>query len=377
MRCLMNIGLLAHRGTACRAPTLVRAKHLSPIPLILLLALVTGSCGAQQETHQSIVQSPSAPRLAASVLDVTPPSARVEGSPGNMRIIERSCHAAAPADIRRRIVNTAVQEWAFFGFQVDAQSVDPDPAGNAGTAANMPRRFLPLLPEEVAQVATTVGGYWAAIPGSDWILKRQNDAWQQDAGLSSRWRDPWSAAFISWVMCESGLSDSQQFQRAIAHHTYIDQAIRAQDSNDTVAAYLAYSPGAAEISPGDLLCNGLRPMYRTLDERRKQLGEGARTHCDIVVRVNTDAGQILTIGGNVRASVRMKMYPAGIAPGGMHVAPLPTRRPVFAHLKLQTPAVEADAVLNTPTLQQLGCTLPSPPVTFAQVNLTVPFITPC
>jgi hypothetical protein len=59
------------------------------------------------------------PRLADTLLDVTPPSTRVTGIPGSMQIVERTCRNAPLGDeMRRRIVNTAVQEWAFFVFQV-------------------------------------------------------------------------------------------------------------------------------------------------------------------------------------------------------------------------------------------------------------------
>lgn len=320
--------------------------------------------GIQQ---QSIVQYPVLPRLTTKVLDVTAPSVRVEGTPGSMRIIDRSCRSAPLNEVRRRIINTAVQEWAWFGFQIDDMRESSTDEENMGL-----RRFLPLNPTEVMQVATTVGGYWSAAPGSDWILQRQNDVWKRANGMSSRWRDPWSAAFVSWVMCESGMGDKAQFQRAIAHHTYIDQAIRATDKKQKDAAYLAYQPGEAEILPGDLLCSGLRPMYTTLKERRSQLGVGARTHCDIVVKVDTTAMQILTIGGNVRASVRMKNIPAGFNNKGDVLVPVSLRRPIFAHLKLQTAVVEADALSNTPTLQQLACTSSALPVTFTIANLSIP-----
>ncbi len=191
----------------------------------------------------------------------------------------------------------------------------------------------------------------------------------------ARWRDPWSAAFISWVMCESGIDDQQQFQRAIAHHSYIDQAIRARDNPDGKALFVAYQPGEQPINPGDLLCSGLRPMYRTLAERRAQLGVGARTHCDIVVEVNESAQQILTIGGNVRASVRMKVFPAGVESGGQ-LAPLPTSRYIFAHLRRRTDGIAADAVRQTPTLQQLACVRP-PPASFATASLALPPATSC
>jgi hypothetical protein len=311
------------------------------------------------------------PRLANTLLDVTAPSTRVTGAPGTMQIVERTCRNALLSEaMRRRIVNTAVQEWAFFGFQVEDQR-NTAPIGNARNPANARRRFGPLDPVEVARVADSVAGYWSAAPGSDWILQRQNDAWNS-RGLASRWRDPWSAAFISWVMCESGLGDEARFKRAIAHHTYIDQAIMARDNKAPSAAYVAYDPGEQPIVPGDMLCSGLRPVYRTLQQRRTQLGVGARTHCDIVVQVNADAGQILTIGGNVRSSVRLKIFPAGDT-GKANIALLPTARVIFAHLKLRTESIEADALRNSPTIQNIDCSMPTPPV-FSLVSIELPSV---
>ena len=46
--------------------------------------------------------------------------------------------------------------------------------------------------------------------------------------------------------------------------------------------------GPAPVAPGDLLCSGRRPAYTRLAERRTQMGEGARTHCDIVVKVDLE-----------------------------------------------------------------------------------------
>lgn len=305
------------------------------------------------------ITGPGIERLPASVLDVNSPALRVTGTPGSMRIFDRSCHSPVPeADIRRRIIDTAVQEWAWFGFLVDdLRNTGPD---DSRTSFNR-RRFMSFDPDEVTRVAPTVAGYWAAAPGSDWILQRQNDSWNGSSGLSSRWRDPWSAAFISWVMCESGLGEVSSFQRAIAHHTYIDQAIRARDGGNTEAAYEAFNPGETQILPGDLLCSGLRPVYRNLDQRRAQLGVGARTHCDIVVEVNETDGSIFTIGGNVRSSVRLKIFPAAAEQDGT-LAPLQTSRIIFAHLKLRAAPVEKNALSNSLVMTNGICSRPPVPM---------------
>ena len=293
--------------------------------------------------------SESLDRLPADVLDVRSPIERVVGTPGSMRITDRSCRSMPLSDVRRRIVDTAVQEWAYFGFSVDDQlQAQPFPAS---PSQPMQRGTFPRMSAgEGARVASSIAGYWAATPDSDWILQRQNANWNAE-GTGARWRHAWSAAFISWVMCESGLGEPAQFRRAIAHHTYIDQAIRATDGLDNSAVFTAYDPGQAAIEPGDLLCRGSRPSYRTLAERRSQLGDGARTHCDIVVKVDTQAQKIMVIGGNVRGSVRMKVMPAA-QDNGQALRPLSDNgRALFAHLKLEAPSIALNALDETPTLK--------------------------
>ena len=316
-----------------------------PYLLASLLCLASAVLHAQP--------SESLQRLPPEVLDVRSPVDRVTGTPGSMRITDRSCRSAPVSDVRRRIVDTAVQEWAYFGFGVDDQArVEP-------STQPMPRgAFAGLSASESARLASTIAGYWAATPDSDWILQRQNANWNTE-GSGARWRDAWSAAFISWVMCESGLGSNDQFRRAIAHHTYIDQAIRAADGRDAEAVYTAHDPGEAAIEPGDMLCRGSRPNYRSLAERRAQLGAGARTHCDIVVKVDAEAQKIMVIGGNVRSSVRMKVMHA-VQDDGQALRPLSDNgRALFAHLKLEAPSIALNALDSTPTLQSRQCQTPA------------------
>ena len=203
-------------------------------------------------------------------------------------------------------------------------------------------------------MADSIAGYWTVTPDGDWILNNQNGVWNGSRGVRARWRYPWSAAFVSWVMCEGGLGDSSQFQRAVAHHIYIDQAIRARDDGAPLAAFTAYDIGEAPIVPGDLLCSGRRPAYRSIAERRRQMGDGARTHCDIVVKVDASRDRILAIGGNVRGSVGLKLMQAVREPD-VGLRPEGGRRRLFAHLKLRAEPIEPDAFDTSPTMQAVVC----------------------
>jgi hypothetical protein len=317
---------------------------------------------------------PATPRLVSSILDVGAPSARVTGDPGRMRVARTTCPATAPLSpaTRQRIVDITVQEWGFFKYGVVDQTIGESEDDPVRGRRGRPR----ISPEEGGRVAATIAGYWTVTPEGGWILDRQNEAWSSEAGLGARWNSPWSAAFVSWVMCEAGLGDPAMFHRAVAHHRYVDQAIRARDANTRQSAYVAYDAGEAEVLPGDLLCSGRRPAYLTLAERRRQLGEGASTHCDIVVAADVSGRRFLAIGGNVRSVVSLKIMPAEWDARTQRLRPYPFAdttigdnpyrgaRPIFAHLSLRTGSLDADALRRSATVRALACagleSLPSP-----------------
>jgi hypothetical protein len=270
---------------------------------------------------------------AAVTLSAQQPSAHVRGVPGSMVVQPRPCRVLPTAETRRRIVDLATQEWTFFGSRI----AEPREGGGEDETPEERRRRRPRLsPEEAARLAPSIGGYWAVTPQGSWIVARQNERWNGDDGIAARWNAPWSAAFISWVMCEAGLGAETQFRRAIAHHTYIDQAIRARDDRAPEAAFVAYDPGETAIAPGDMLCSSRRPAYRTIAERRRQMGVGARSHCDIVVTVDEPGRRVSAIGGNVRGVVSLKHFPAVRDAGRQLRADTgDDERPIFAHLKLR------------------------------------------
>jgi len=290
-------------------------------------------------------------RLPESVLEVSSPELRVSGMPGQMRIENALCSNRSNTERRRRIVDIAAQEWAFFGFHIVDQTQPPPPRSNRTY-----RRRPWMDPSESQRVAASIAGYWSVTPDGAWILDRQNTFWRGPLGVGERWRDPWSAAFISWTVCEAGIVDSAEFRRSINHRTYIDQAIRARDGRAAQTAFVAWDVGEQVVEPGDLLCSASRHGYRTLDDRRRHLGEGARTHCDIVVHIDTTGERILAIGGNVRGRVSLKLIYARPDPDDAtrHSAIGAGERAIFAHLKLVDSAGASAGLLFTPSIQQLG-----------------------
>ncbi len=299
-----------------------------------------------------VAQQAPLDRLSPDLFDVVFPSERMRGSRGSMTIQQTSCRSVPLEEIRRRIVDVAVQEWGFFGFiVVDQTSIDT--AAQGAPRGRRRRRRRPS-PAESARVAGSIAGYWTSTPEGSWILSEQNGAWKGPSGVSARWRYPWSAAFVSWVMCEGGLSGSSHFQRAVAHHVYVGQAIRARDEGTPRAVFIAYDIGEAPIVPGDLLCSARRPAYRSIADRRRQMGDGARTHCDIVVKVDAPRDRILAIGGNVRGSVSLKLLPATCEPG-KDLRPAGGTRRMFVHLKLRAEPIKADVLDRSQTMRALAC----------------------
>ena len=269
-------------------------------------------------------------RLPQSEFDVRAPAFWVQGSIGTMAVSKAECRSFPEGELRQRIVDIALQEWAYFGSPEYIVREDLDDLSDEERRGRRPRLNL----EESIRVASSIAGYWASTSEGGWIVARQNDEWNGPDGEAARWRDAWSAAFISWVMCEGGIAQKEQFEHAIAHHKYIDQAIRARDDEESGSLYTAYDSGEAEVLPGDLLCTGSRPRYLNLAARRAQIGVGARTHCDIVVNLDLEAGTIDTIGGNVQSAVTLKTIT--IEENGTLLSPVDLEgRPVFAHLKLK------------------------------------------
>lgn len=323
--------------------------------LVILLVLAAPAHAAAQS------------RLPVTVLDVIPPESRVAGAAGDMRIVQSGCRVGPTAWARRRVVDVAVQEWAVFGYQTADGTVTETrrlPDGVVADAVNplrpAPRSARSILRlgrwEDDRRMGSVIAGYWSATPDGDSILARQNREWRgaTDAGVT--WVEPWSAAFVSWVMCEAGLGDPGQFRRDIAHRVYIDQAIRARDGDAPEAAYVAHDPGEAAIAPGDLICNGRGGVnYRSLADRREDLDRHAATHCDIVVRVGAD--RINVIGGNVINGVTLSVLPLVTEGDGFarvqSVDDMDGARSVFAHLKLRADPVEDAAMENSPTIRAL------------------------
>ena len=101
------------------------------------------------------------------------------------------------------------------------------------------------------------------------------------------------------------------------------------------------------------------------------MGAGARTHCDVVVGLDSARRRILAIGGNVRSTVGLKLLPA-TPDESVGLRPLRGTRPLFAHLRLQADPIAGDALENSPTMRALACGEWGMPAQLATANLVPP-----
>ncbi|MBD7920354.1 DUF2272 domain-containing protein [Xanthomonas bonasiae] len=121
--------------------------------------------------------------------------------------------------------------------------------------------------------------------------------------------NPWSAAFVSWVMVRAGVDG---FRTSVRHIDYIRAAYQAGADG---LPYRYADPQQDKPAPGDLLCF-LRGRKQPLGAAglREALARGGalpwESHCDIVVAANVGGDHTLyLIGGNVLNAVTMRKLP--------------------------------------------------------------------
>jgi len=177
---------------------------------------------------------------------------------------------------KQRIIKIANQEWDFFG----RQTIQMDQSGES----------IPHVghwEDDGDPWSSRVNWYWRAVskPGLD--------------GFDCK--EPWSAAFISWVMQQAGLSRGQ-FPASDAHWNYINYFVGRSDGPN--GAFISHAITEYSPKPGDLICatrgtHGFIPVYG--QDPAAVLRSHSKLHCDIVVEKRGNL--IQSIGGNVRNSV--------------------------------------------------------------------------
>ena len=178
-----------------------------------------------------------------------------------------------PDSMRRRILDTLNEEWIFFGQQKVIIEKDEESIPHVGAWED----------DDWAHVER-VNRYWRAVGMSR---------------LSGKdCKEPWSAAFISWVMQESGVSGSL-FPPAASHRDYLSHFLAVGRGPDAV--FIPHTIQEYQPKPGDLICANRGAGYFGEVVEELPMSLNAKLHCDIVVE--TEGRFLHAIGGNVRNSV--------------------------------------------------------------------------
>ena len=180
-----------------------------------------------------------------------------------------------------RTAYVAWQEWTKFGRSTVVHGAT---ANGHINRAGVTERSEPLN--------SRVGNYWEACGHPEWNGRTPGR--------------PWSGAFVSWVMSHSGVSQ-RDFPPAGRHGTYLAALFDREHAGRS--AFRLHAPGEYAPRPGDLVCTGTAgPTWRNAEPRlaHRRL-DATASHCDVVTDVR--GGFLHAVGGNVKNSVTMSLYP--------------------------------------------------------------------
>lgn len=114
--------------------------------------------------------------------------------------------------------------------------------------------------------------------------------------------NPWSAAFISWVVQRAGVPG---FRTSASHFDYV----RAARREAAGSPYRFAEPMSAKLEAGDMLCYvrtgrvyGHDGLLKAIDGSTISLP----MHCDLIVA--TANGKAYAVGGNVQQAVTMRIF---------------------------------------------------------------------
>jgi hypothetical protein len=205
--------------------------------------------------------------------------------------VEPDSNDRAPSN---RVAAVAWREWTKFGRSTVIHGNQHSVNGYTNRAG---------INERSEPLASRISEYWGSCGHPEW-----------NGRTSSR---PWSGAFVSWVMASAGVSQ-RDFPSNGRHGGYLASLFERQRGGGfALHAPQDYSPKA-----GDLVCAGTAgASWRNADARTaKKRIDSTAAHCDVVVDVR--GGYVHAVGGNVKNSVSMSLYPVD---GSGRLAPVPGR----------------------------------------------------
>jgi len=140
---------------------------------------------------------------------------------------------------------------------------------------------------------------------------------------------PWSAAAISFVVRQAAAKHAlyKKFKFSDGHARYIHDSIVKRDAGDTNTPFWGFRITERKPQLGDLICKN-RGDGITFDIAKRT--DQFRSHCDVVIAIDSPNNKLLALGGNVSQSFETTEY--RLAPGDFLAALTPSGSTVFALL---------------------------------------------
>lgn len=223
----------------------------------------------QRSSHATGLRLPAILLLLLAALELASCASSGRGSYG---------YADHPPSNRTAFV--AWQEWTRFGRSTVVYG------GHANGYTNRSG-----VNERSEPLNSRVGDYWASCGHPEWNGRTYGR--------------PWSGAFVSWVMVHSGAS---QFPRAGRHGQYL-ATLYDRERSGRGSSFVLHAPNEYAPKPGDLVCSGTQgASWRYADSRMAHRRiDATASHCDVVTDVR--GYYVYAVGGNVKDSVTMSLYP--------------------------------------------------------------------
>jgi hypothetical protein len=136
--------------------------------------------------------------------------------------------------------------------------------------------------------------------------KRIKQYWLSFSASAQPVSEPWSAAFISFVMKSAPIAKTFEFSGR--HTDYLSACKKARLANDASCSFWSVRLAERKLQVGDLVgafrtSQGCGSKVRTYDS----LPGDFCSHCDIVVAIRGD--KAIVMGGNVNNTVGVKQVP--------------------------------------------------------------------
>jgi hypothetical protein len=201
--------------------------------------------------------------------------------------------------VRAELMTVAEREWRDFGgrrggqmvFYRADQSVAIDPVGQST--------------EDDRRVYERLTLYWASTrEGGFSSYAECATAWTTPGAKKCPWHLPWSAVFISYLMAQAGVPESE-FVPDPSHVDYL-QGIVARTMDGRPGYFVAHDIAAYAPKRGDLIC--ATRGVEVAEDFRLLRGQKYPMHCDLVTANLGD--RIEAIGGNVFNAVSKSIIAA-------------------------------------------------------------------